>query len=136
MTRRISLGFVVMAAASCAPHVEDMHPTISQIGIGRILTVDKIVGDTGESTANRYIVGWASGGGPVGAIIAGNAQKDLSRSELFNYGLRLTDGTTPTLRSFSVAAANDCVKITRIGAKTEVVFEQVDHGLCDVNDTK
>jgi hypothetical protein len=131
MARRLVLSLVAMAAASCGPHVEDTHPTISQIGIGRILTVEKIVGDTGESTADRYVVGLVNGGGPVGAIIAGNAQKDLSRSELFSYGLRLTDGSTPTLRSFSIAAANDCVKITKIGAKAEVVLEQVDASLCD-----
>lgn len=131
MMRPIAFGLIATLAASCAPHIEDTHPAISQVGIGRVMRVERIVGDTGESTVNRYVVGWVSGGGPVGAVIAGNAQKDLSRSELFSYELRLNDGTTPTLRSFSIATANDCVKVTRIGGKTEVVLEHVDSNLCD-----
>ena len=113
----------------------DQHPTISELGIGRVLSVGKIVGDTGESTADRYALGWAFGG-PIGAIAAGNAQKDLSRSELFTYYLRLTDGTMPAFRSFSIAAVNDCVKITKIGGKAEVVLEQVDSGRCDASNGK
>lgn len=112
-------------------HVENLHATISEAGTGRILAVENVTAETGESAVDRYAMGFAVGGVP-GALIVGNSERDIGRATLFNYTLQLADGSNLTVRSFSAVAVNDCVKIIRVGTKTEMVLERLDDpNLCE-----
>jgi hypothetical protein len=123
--RKVPFALVTMGLGSCVTHVENLHPTFSEAGAGKILAVESVTGETGESAADRYAMGFAVGGVP-GALIVGNSEKDIGRSTLFNYTLQLSDGSSLTVRSFSPVSVNDCVKIIRVSTKTDVVLERLD----------
>jgi hypothetical protein len=89
------------------------------------VAVENTVGDTGESAADRYAMGFAVGGVP-GALIVGNAEKDIGRATLFSYALELSDGSNLTVRSFSAVAVDDCVKLIRVSSRAEMVLERLD----------
>jgi len=122
---RHSLILVALAATSCVTHVEDYHPSISVTGFGRVVAVENIAANTGESAADRYAMGFALGGVP-GALIVGNAEKDIGKATLFNYTLRLSDGSNLQVHSFSAVAIDDCVKIIRVSSRAEMVLERLD----------
>lgn len=126
--RKIILGASV-ALVSCAP-VENSHPpAITQVATGKVVTVADAVGETGESQAGRVAVGFLAGG-LAGAAIAGNTEKDIGQSRLFQYTLLMTDGSTSSVRSFSIVAVDDCVKVTKIGDKAELVLERTNVVVC------
>jgi hypothetical protein len=122
---------IFLAVTSCE-RVENSYPVISEVGFGKVLTVEDIVGDSGESEAARYVAGYVSGG-VVGAVIVGNADKNIGRSALFSYTLQLSDGSNLTLRSFSAVAVGDCVKAMKMSNRAEMVLERQEDGkLCEV----
>lgn len=130
--RKVIAALTTLVLGSCTTHVENLHPTISEGGVGRILAVENVAGETGESAADRYAMGFAVGGVP-GALIVGSSEKDIGRASLFSYTLQLGDGPNVTVRSFSAVAVNDCVKIFRLSTKTEVVLERLDKAdLCQI----
>ena len=111
--------------------MKNYNPSISEAGVAKVLAVKNIAGDTGEPAAERYAGGFVAGG-VVGAVIVGNAEKDIGRAELFSYTLQLADGSDLTVHSFSAVAVNDCVKILTVSTKTEMVLERLDDAkLCE-----
>ena len=129
--RKMFVTFMAFGLGSCVTHVENLHPTFSEVGTGRITAVDRVTGETGESASDRYAMGFVVGGVP-GALVVGNAEKDIGRATLFSYALRLADGSTLTVRSFSAVAVNDCVKVTRVSTRPETLLERLDNpNLCE-----
>jgi hypothetical protein len=131
MAGRHALLLIALTASACVTHVEDYHASISVAGVGKVVAIENIDGDTGESAGARYAGGFMAGG-IIGAVIVGNAEKDIGRAKLFNYTLRLADGSNLTVHSFSAVAVEDCVKIIRVSSRTEMVLERLDNAkLCE-----
>jgi hypothetical protein len=80
--REVFVTLMTLVLGSCTTHLENLHPTVSEVGTGRILAVERVTGETGESAADRYAMGFALGGVP-GALIVGNSEKDIGRATLF-----------------------------------------------------
>ena len=130
--RKALVALMTLGLGSCASHIENLHPTVSEVGPAKVLAVENVIGETGESAADRYAMGFVVGGVP-GALIVGNSERDIGRSTLFSYTLKLSDGSALTVRSFSPVTVNDCVRVIRLSTKAEVVLERLDNtDLCEV----
>ncbi len=114
--------------AACAPVASSKPPAISELGQGKVLAVATAKGETSESQAGRIAVGLLTG--PAGMALAAGTEGDLGHSTLYQYDLEMADGSHSTIRSFSIAAVDDCVKMTKIGDKPELVLERLEHASC------
>lgn len=129
---RQSLMSAAILLSACAPVSSTDPPTFTDIGIGRVLSVSKAVEDTGESQSGRIIIG-ALTGGIAGIVAASGAEADLGHARLFQYCLRMAGGTKASVRSFSIAASGDCVKLARPNGRPDFVMERIDPSACEAN---
>jgi hypothetical protein len=121
---------MLLILAACAPIAPSHAPNLSDAGTGKIASAKVAVVGTNESQGGRILVG-ALAGGLTGAVMASGTERDLGQAKLFHYVVVGKDGASLSFNSFSAAAAGDCVKMTRIGAKAELVLERTDSAACE-----
>ena len=127
------LYFVVaicLSTAACGRLVDDHPPGYRDLGMGQVTSIREVTVDNGESNLKNAAFGLVTGGviGMYAGI--GFGEKNLGQAKQAEYLLKMNGGTEVILPSFSNVSLGDCVQITRIGTRSDVVLERVTPNSC------
>jgi hypothetical protein len=98
--------------------------------MGQVTSIREVTVDNGESNLKNAAFGLVTGGviGMYAGI--GFGEKNLGQAKQAEYLLKMNGGTEVILPSFSNVSLGDCVQITRIGTRSDVVLERVTPNSC------
>jgi hypothetical protein len=117
------------ALSACAPVATSKPPLYTDLGTGRVVSVQDAVRKTGESQVGRVVYAGLLGGIPA-AVMASGTEADLGNAHLHLYNLTMKGGAPLSGNSYAFAAVDDCVKVTRQADKPELLLEKIDKAAC------
>jgi hypothetical protein len=120
-------ALLVLAASACAPLQKTTPATTERLGKAIVLSAHPITISIGDSKIKDVAIG-SIAGGVAGLIITAQEEDSLGAATKQAYELRMSDGSLSTVQSFSIAAANDCVLMSRFAYNHEVVLERTTCG--------